>query len=318
MEFSLVTAQNPQVSILGAGALGSVYGAFLSEAGCSVTLIARNPEYVRAVNQRGLLLHQAGEERIYRKLRAVGHLREATPPDLLLVLVKGPDTEKAAQDSAAFVPPACTVLTLQNGLGNLEKLARFLPPEQLVPGVTYVGAALAGPGEVLLSGMAGTILGETDGQASARVDKVESLLKQAVMPVKTTNNIQGHMWTKLLINIATNPVAALTRLNNGALTAQEDGQALIRGLVEEAAALAHALHIKLETDDPAGSVLKLLQNAPANRPSMLQDVLRSHRTEIDSLNGAIVEKAAALGLPVPLNLTICRLVRLLDLSIEAK
>ncbi len=304
----------PKVSVLGAGALGSIYGAYLSEGGCEVTLIVRRAEEAQAINSGGLCLRRADGCKTYTRARAVFHISETPAPDLLLFLVKGPDTAEAAAGAAPYIPAGCTLLTLQNGLGNVEKISEFIPAHQIIAGVSYTGGTRIKPGEVMLGGVGPTIIGEMDSKMTPRLRRVAELIGGSGLPVQISENIQGHIWTKAIVNAAINPLAALTRLSNGRLAACEESRRLMRQLAEEGAQVASMLGIRLETDDPAAYALAVAENTGSNSASMLQDILNSRATEIESINGAIATMARKGGLETPLNRAITDMIRLLEKS----
>lgn len=314
MDYSISNAGAPVINVLGAGALGSIYGALLSEAGCEVTLIDLNKEHVRAINESGLIVRFGDSGKVYKHLRAVEHFKDAPGPDLVLLLVKSLDTEKAISGLAEYIPPSCTLLTLQNGLGNTAVIKKYFPHQQVLSGISYNSGTLLGPGEVLFGGRGLTLLGESDGTISPRVEAIKRFLDKAGLPAVISENIRGQIWTKVLVSVGINPLAALTRLTNGELATFSEGRELVSGLVAEAATLAAAMGIRLETEDPVGHVLEFARGAGRNRSSMLQDVLRRRYTEIDSINGSIVRYADELGLQVPLNLAVTRLIKLLERS----
>jgi 2-dehydropantoate 2-reductase len=316
-------AEAVSVAVLGAGALGSLYGALLALAGCRVTLVGRGNAHAAAINEHGLSLEQVGDaasRHTARKIRAVTQLREADPPDLLILLVKSYDTATALSGCARDIPPGCRVLTLQNGLGNLEAMAEFLPPERLLAGVCYIGASLPGPGRVLYTGPAPTVLGspfvsaDSGNGAVTRPQLVNlcALFSQAGLLCTPSEDIVGEIWTKMLLNAATNPLAALTRQNNIGVTAAPESQALMAALLDEIVLVARAKGIDLKVDDPLAHVRRMGELSGRTKGSMLQDVLAGRRTEILSMNGAIVREGAALGLPVPFNAAITSLILLLE------
>lgn len=322
-------AEAVSVAILGAGALGSMCGALLALGGCRVTLVGRENAHAAAINGQGLALERAGGEhppQLVRNIKVVARLREAPAPDLLIVLVKSYSTAEALAGCAADIPPGCRVLTLQNGLGNLEALAKFLPPERLLAGVCYMGASLPGPGRVLYTGPAPTMLGSplapVDAGASGYSGAISSqqlanlcaLFGRSGIPCTPSADIQGEIWSKILLNASLNPLAALTRQTNIGVTAAPESQALMAALLDEIALVARARGITLNVSDPLAHVRRMGELSGANRGSMLQDVLAGRRTEILSMNGAIAREGAALGLPTPMNDALTNLILLLEKS----
>lgn len=314
------------VAVLGAGALGSMYGALLALAGCRVTLIGRANAHAAAINENGLILERVGEEhrpQTVKNIRVLTELRELEEkPDLLILLVKSYNTAEALAGCAGAIPPACRVLTLQNGLGNLEAMAGYVPPARLLAGVCYIGASLSGPGRVRYTGPAPTLLGSplmpagSGGEAIATGQLVNlcALFSLAGVPCTPSEDVLGEIWTKMLLNASINPLAALTRQNNLGVTAAPESQALMAALLDEIVLVARAKGIALKVDDPLAHVRRMGELSGANRGSMLQDVLAGRRTEIMSMNGAVAREGAALGLATPLNDALTSLILLLEKS----
>ena len=309
------------VAVLGAGALGSLYGGALAQAGCRVTLITRRKEHLEAVNKNGL--HVAGPGRagsngpycgdIVTGIRAVRDIESAPAPDLLLLTVKSHGTKKAVEQAAQHIPSHCLVLTLQNGVGNIEIIRRHVPQARILAGVSYRGASYVAPGSIKHTGKADTVIGSLlDGQPHA--DNVRALFERVGLPCAVTRNIHGLIWTKLLVNIAINPLAALSRLSNGELALHAESTSMMRDILAEGVAVAVAKGIRLEVEDPLEHALKIATATGPNKASMLQDVMSGRRTEIESMNGAIVTEGQELGVPTPVNAMIASMIRLLEKS----
>lgn len=311
-------AEDVRVAVLGAGALGSMYGALLALGGCRVSLVGRANAHAAAINEKGLILERVGDERppqTVKNIRVATQLRElAEKPDLLILLVKSYNTAEALAGCAADIPPDCLVLTLQNGLGNLEAMAEYVPKARLLAGVCYIGASLPGPGRVLYTGPAPTLLGSPETVETRQLANLCSLFSRAGIPCTPTGEIIAEIWTKMLLNASINPLAALTRLNNLGVTASPESQALMAALLGEILLVARAKGIDLKVDDPLAHVRRMGELSGANKGSMLQDVLAGRRTEIMSMNGAVAREGAALGLPTPMNAALTNLILLLEKS----
>jgi 2-dehydropantoate 2-reductase len=314
-----------------------MYGALLARAGCRVTLIGRDNAHAASVKAGGLVLERVSDEQnpvTVKNIRVVTELRAAEAPDLLILLVKSYHTGAALAGCAGDIPPACRVLTLQNGLGNLEAMAEFVPWQRLLAGVCYIGATLRGPGRVRYTGPAPTLLGSpfaatftalgatpnTTPDASGEAISAEqlanlcALFRAAGIPCTPSQDILAEIWTKMLLNASLNPLAALTRLNNLGVTAAPESQAIMAALLDEIVLVARAKGIALKVDDPLSHVRRMGELSGSNQSSMLQDVLAGRRTEIMSMNGAVAREGAALGLPTPLNAAVTNLIRLLEKS----
>lgn len=318
MLYSITSTAKPNIHILGAGALGCIYGAQLAEAGCDVTLIARNTAHVEALNTHGLTLefpkiHNAPPSKLITKLTAVHHIREATTkPDLILLLVKGPDTVNSMVSAAPFIPSACTVLSLQNGLGNSDVMEQIIPARQVLTGISYNGGTLLGPGKVLFGGSGKTIIGEANGNDTPRINALKALFDRAHLPCIATRNILGLAWAKLVVNAGINPVAAITKLTNAQIAEDQNALDLMKALVAEALQVAEKIGVELELKNPMQHVISIAKATGNNKASMLQDILAKRKTEIDNINGIIVKKGQELQVATPVNTAITNIIKALE------
>lgn len=310
-KYSLSANPVPEVVIIGAGATGLLYGAFLSKSGCRVTMLARRQDSAEAVARGGIDLEDDGNTYNYQGIAAVTDLKDAPTPDLLIVCVKGPDTSGAVAVAAQYITPETSLLTLQNGIGNVDAIAEYIPREQIMAGVSYAGSTLLGPNRVRLAGRGPIHLGELHGGLSPRLLALAQIFERSGLKAAISDNIRGLVWTKLLVNAGINPLAALTRLKNGELASLPEGRALMSELVAEGALLAEKLGIRLDVPDPVAHTLSVARATGENAASMLQDILLGRKTEIESINGMLVKKAFELDLDLPLNRTVTMLLRLL-------
>ena len=309
-----------RVAVLGAGALGSLYGGLLALAGCEVTLISTRLAHVAAINTRGLAIETQGQELLVTNLAAVNTPREALaqgakpphlsgqPADLLLVCVKSVATANAIAEAACLVGRNTAVLTLQNGLGNVEALCTAIPRAAVMAGVAYSGSTFQEPGRIREAGRGKTIIGELDGSGSPRAAHLCAYFNAAGLPTSVSSNVEGLLWTKLMANVGINALAALTGLKNGALLEQPGIIGIMDAAVAEAMAVAKAKGIRLEVDAPQDYCRGVASNTADNYCSMVQDVQNKRRTEVESINGAIVAYGKELGVPTPVNAMLTELV----------
>ncbi len=294
-----------RLTIAGTGAMACLVGAKLAPL-ADVTLLGTWPEGVAAVRAGGVRLVEGGREAAIA-LRATHDPAECAGTELALVLVKAWQTERAARQLAACLSSGGVALTLQNGLGNLERLQEALGPERAALGITAQGATLLGPGQVRMGGAGLTTVGE-----HPRVGAAVELLRAAGFEVRLAGQVESLVWGKLAINAGINPLTALLRVPNGALLGSPERVELMEAAARETAAVAARKGIPLPFPDPALRVREVARDTAANRSSMLQDVERGRPTEIDAINGAIAREAAALGLPAPVNTVLWKLVRSLS------
>ncbi|SBW00775.1 2-dehydropantoate 2-reductase [uncultured delta proteobacterium] len=305
----------PHIAILGGGAMGCLFGAGLFEAGCDVTLIVRTEESAAVIRENGIRLDSPdGNTRTVTGIAATADYAAAAGASAVLVLVKASATEIAAKSLAPHLTANTLVVTLQNGLGNVEVLCNHLPPAQVAAGITGNGAINLGTGHIRLGGTAQTVLGEMRGGPSARLEELCVLLMKARFPTRVSENISGALWTKLMVNVGLNPVSALTGFRNGRIATDPEAFSIAAAAVREAAAVAEASGIRLETDDPVAHMRLVAEKVAANETSMLQDLRAGRMTEIEVMNGEIERRGKALGVPAPVNATLASLVRLRQIA----
>lgn len=308
-----------RIAILGAGSLGSVIGGRLAQAGHAVTLINRSEAYVEAVTRNGLMLEEAGQREVVR-LMARRSPEGLDPVDLVIVLVKSFDTEAAMRDAHALVGPETTVMSLQNGLGQEKILARLVGSKAVIAGKTYVGGVMLAPG-VVSAGTAGktTVIGALSGTLSPRVRAIAEAFGQAGLICDASTNIRGAMWDKLLVNVATGALAGITGLNYGNLYDLPEIRDIAIEAVAEAMKVACALGITLETTHPRVAWEKARSGLPFDfKTSILQSLERRVRTEIDYINGAVVQAGKQHFIPTPVNATLVACVKGLERAFAPK
>ncbi len=293
--------------IVGTGAMACLFAARLSASGSEVTLLGTWREGIEALRRGGVtLVDQEGHEQTY-PVCATDDPAECAGAHSALVLVKSWQTERAAMQLAGCLAPDGIALTLQNGMGNREKLIKALGAQRVALGVTTIGANLLGPGRVRLAG---------DGVISlsvhSRLGGMSDKLRMAGFIVETAPDPDSLLWGKLVINAAINPLTALLSVPNGALLERPTMRALMTTVAREAAAVAVALGVHLPYPDPVVAVETIARRTAANRSSMLQDVLRGAPTEIDAICGAIVTAGEQTGVPTPVNRTLWQLVKALE------
>ncbi len=303
-----------KICVLGAGALGCAIGGVLTEAGHEVWLINRNTAQVEAMSQRGLVLRSDGLDRTVRVrvvTTAAGVSPASGPADLLIVLVKSFHTAEAMHSALGLLGPETVVLSLQNGLGHVDILAGIVGGERVLAGKTYAGGTQLAPGYVE-AGTRGkrTLIGEPACGLSARATAIASAFSAAGLDTTVSDNIMGVAWDKLLINVATGALSAITRLTYGGLYSVPEVEACALAAVAEAMAVARASGVTLSIDSPA----QAWQIASAGLPyefkaSMLQSLEKGSVTEVDYINGAVVRQGALCGVPTPVNQTLVAAIK---------
>lgn len=293
-----------KVVIAGAGALGSAIGGTLACGGMEVALISANAAHVAAIGERGLTLVSPAGEQVVRAIARADY--DGLAPgwaDVVIVLVKSAETRAAIEAARPVIGAGSVVFSLQNGLGHEDVLACVIGPDQVLGGKTYAGGVMLAPGRVQAS-VAGkvTIIGEPAGGNSARAERIAEAFSGAGVPTKVSSNMRGTIWDKLLVNVATGALSALTRMTYGEMYARDDLRACALAAVDEAMAVARAQGVVLSIPDAATAWTMAAQGLPGNfRTSMLQSLEKGRCTEIDFINGAVAERGRALGIPVPVN-----------------
>jgi 2-dehydropantoate 2-reductase len=244
-------------------------------------------------------------------VQATADARQAAPLDLLLVLVKSHAMVEAARAAQPALGPITWVLTLQNGLGNVEALERVLGQERLLAGVSAQGATLLGPGRVRHAGFGPNTVTDVTGGASERAHWVADLLTAAGLQTEVTDDLAPIVWGKLVGNAAINPLSALSGRCNGDLPGSPLGP-LFDALAEETADVARAVGVQLPFHDAAAHARQMAAVTGPNRSSMLQDVERGRPTEIGALNEAVMAEGARVGVPTPYNRAVSALIRDLE------
>ncbi|MFC3097440.1 ketopantoate reductase family protein [Alteraurantiacibacter palmitatis] len=297
------------IAILGSGAMGCLFGAAFHRAGCKVTLVDVSQPHIDAINANGLELDtRAGVEHLPIPARLPAEAKG--PFDLIVVFTKTFHTLGALHGIAHAIGPDTHLLSLQNGLGNDARLAGFVPDAQVMVGASMLPSDLVGPGKVRSHGTGYSRLYPAFGGDPAMAEQVADALTRGGLPAQLDPAIHEAIWSKVIFNAAMNPLCALTRRTPGFLGASEEARATIRAVVEEGVAAAHANGRMIDAQ-PIHDLTQVSMTDHANHEaSMLQDVKAGRRTEVDAINGAIVEAAEARGLSAPVTRTLWHLVKL--------
>ncbi len=298
-----------KICVLGAGALGCAIGGALTQAGNEVWLVNRDAKHVEVMNRVGLTMRTGGVDRIV-KVRAATHASgvdlSSGPVELVIVLVKSFHTREVIESAAAIIGPDTAVLSLQNGVGHEDVLASVVGRARVLAGKTYVGGVMLAPGHVI-AGIAGkeTIIGELTGQTSERATRIAQTFHQSGLATSVSQNIMVTIWEKLFVNVATGALSGITRLSYGLLYQVPEVEACAIAAVAEAMAVATAAGIPVTTTDPRAPWVKAAAGLPFEfKASMLQSLEAGSVTEIDYVNGAVVEQGRKYGVPTPVNQTL--------------
>lgn len=306
-----------RIAVLGAGAMGSLFGGALAASGKEVWLVDVWQPHVEAIRERGLFIEKQGQVRSV-SVAATTEPAEVGPVDLLLLFTKYGSTEAAMRGAGPLLTRETRVLTLQNGIGNVDLIAQFVPRERILAGLTTLTSDLKGPGfiEDTFDGPGETYCwpaaGEPDGFAYA----IERALCEAGIRTSLTPAVTRHIWLKLVINTSLNMMAAITRLRVGDLFSHPEMRSLCLAVASEVARVAQAEGVPLSEDEAVAHLRKVAAEAAQHQPSTLIDVLQGRKTEIECLNGAVARAAARHAIPVPVTEMIVALIHTIESSYD--
>jgi 2-dehydropantoate 2-reductase len=300
------------VLIVGAGAIGSLIGARLSRTRASVSLFSTNRAHMEAVRRKGLDIEELDGSVSNYRLDAWHELEKVPPlPDLALVLVKTYSTQNAVSLVRPICSPSTVFLTLQNGIGNWERIAEIAGHEAVLAGSTAQGATLLGPGAIRHGGNGPTYIGEPGGPSSDRVMRIVEVFRESGLVTESSEEVERLIWEKLIINVGINAITGLTGIRNGFIAEMQAAAELCGWAVMEAMAVARANGFPVG-DEMVQRVIGVAKATARNRSSMGQDIDKKQRTEIDAINGAVVRFAEEAGIAAPVNRTLTALIKVLE------
>lgn len=299
------------IAVIGAGALGCLFGGRLAKCGHNVHLLHYRQPYVDQLNEEGLTIESENGETTDIAVTATTDASEVGPVDLAIVFVKSYQTQAALAEHSACIGPETNLLSLQNGLRHYDRLLDVVRENHAFAGVTYQGAVAEKPGYIRVTSTGASTFGGTDDTAAHRIGDA---LLEAGFPVELVADPRPHIWAKQLMSLPIKPLAALTHLSNGKLITTPETRELMEQIVTEAKAVAESRGIDIPMDDPMAEVVATCEGSHSHYSSMLQDVRAERKTEIDDVNGAIVDIAHEEGINVPVNELATNLVRALEKS----
>ena len=297
-----------RIAVVGAGAMGSIFGARFKEAGHDAVLVDVSRAVVDRVNADGVSVTRGDEEKVTR-IEATSDPASVAVADVVVFFVKCYHTASAAETARPLVGADTVVASLQNGWGNGDVLAGVYDPGQVVVGVTYNSGTVLELGKVAHPGVGPTFMGPFAGGSLAGAERLAGTLADGGLEAHVVATIRPEIWKKLVLNAATLPTAALTGMNAGALTAHGRMKELVSETAREAVAAARALGYEIDERERIDAIHGLLERAGTTKASMLQDFEAGRQTEIDVINGAVVKAADEKGVPVPLNRAFVALVK---------
>jgi len=305
----------PRIAVMGAGAVGCFFGGMLARAGAPVTLIGRR-QHVEAMARKGLFLESIHFQQQI-PVSVSTDAQAACDAELVLLCVKTLDTEEATKALAPHLASEAVVVSLQNGVDNVERI-RSVAKIEAISAVVYVAAEMTAPGCVKHTGSGHLIIGDLsarDGKDTRLRPKLEALARlftRVGVPCRVSENIETDLWTKLIMNCAYNAVSALSRARYAGMVSNPWARTVMRQVIEETIAVARAADVRMPGTDMVEAGWRLAETMPGAISSTAQDLARGKRTEIDSLNGYVARRGAELGVETPVNRTLHALVKLLE------
>ncbi|MCP3677012.1 MAG: 2-dehydropantoate 2-reductase, partial [Deltaproteobacteria bacterium] len=294
-----------KVAVLGAGAMGSLFGGLLAEGGLEVTLIDVWQEHIAEINNNGLKITGEGGDR-YVKLKATTDPSEIGEVDVVLVQTKARYTEEAVQGALSLCGEDTVAISFQNGLGNEDVIGQIVGREKVLGGVTAQGSGIVGPGVIRNAGNLPSHIGELDGGISTRVERIADVFTKAGLETVASDDIMKDIWKKLLANIGINAMSALCNFRVGEIFDVPETQETILEALDEAARVAKAAGVNIDVNATKDVLYSITGKGGtgSNRSGMLVDVLNKKKTEIDFINGAVVRLGKEYGIPTPVNKTL--------------
>jgi len=308
-----------KIAVIGAGAMGSMHGGYLSKTGEEVWLIDQWEDHIKAINQNGLILCNKGTEETIR-LNAASNPGDVGTADVVLFFVKSYDTDAAARTVSSIIGPDTYAMTLQNGIGNVEAIIEELGMDRVVYGTTLLGGHISSPGRVEVDvppeERVMIHMGEWGNKVSPMLQKIADALNRAGIHTEVTDNPGKNVWTKLTLICIAGTLNAVTRLRVGDLMAQDEGQELASLIAAENHMIAKKKGVELDLEELTAFVDAATAAASEHITSMLKDVLSQRKTEIGSFNEAVAIEAERMGLSAPVNRTVGLLMRIIEKTYE--
>jgi 2-dehydropantoate 2-reductase len=296
-----------RIAVVGAGAVGCLFGGRLHRSGQTVLLIHHRRSVATAMERKGISIRELSGKVVQSHVQTKTRLSRRDKPDLVLVTVKAYDSKAVASLLKKSGIHNMPVLSLQNGLGNVEELAPQLGSDSIIAGATTEGAMTTGPGEVIHTGRGMTWVGEMNGRVSDRCLVIQRAFRKAGFATIVSKNIKGVLWAKAIVNSAINPISAITCVKNGDVSRIPELREITSKVIDEGSAVARAYEILLKPD-PKSLLATVLSQTSRNKSSMLRDIEAGRKTEIRQLNGSISRLGRRLGMNTPLNDLLTKLV----------
>jgi len=289
------------IVILGAGAIGSLFGGLLSKKN-NVLLIGRKI-HVKAIKENGLKI--TGKTQLNVRISAEDSISKiGFSPDLLILTVKSYDTENAIKEAKTIIGDNTVVLALQNGLDNIEKICKIIDKKNVVAGVTTHGVISSKPGIIKHTGIGETFLGELNGKKTERIVSIVECFNRVGIETIVSQDIMKEIWYKTIINSSINSLTAIFQCKNGYLLKNQILEKLVEKICKESTNIASVDGINISYKNALEKTKQVIRNTSENQSSMFQSIKKGGRTEIESINGKLVEIGKKYHIETLLNETL--------------
>lgn len=304
-----------KIVIVGAGAIGRIFGTYLGNHGHNIIFVETQQSVVEAINNDGIGLMAYGtedtDEITYTPASAVSDPQTVNNCDLVLLTVKSFDTLAAVSSVQHLISPEAPILSLQTGLGNIEVMEKIVGRKSIIGGFTFMAGTGLSPGIVRHGGTGKTYIGELDGTKSERTRQICTALNDSGLTCQLSQRIIGRLWCKVIIFSAINPLSSILRVKNGQLLDHMESVELMKRLIDEGVEVSKAHAIDLVYPNLYDLLFDACKNTRDNLSSMLQDIINGHRTEIEALNGTIIQYGDQKGITTSTHKTVTELVKLM-------
>lgn len=295
-----------KILILGAGAIGSFFGGMLAQK-YDVTLIGREA-HINAVQKNGLKISEITKTTVYPK--ALTKISKSEKPELVIVTVKSYDTKKAIKEALPYLKHSI-VLSMQNGLNNEQIISKIIG-KNVIGGITSHGVTFVEPGIIFHAGIGETIIGELDGKSTTRINDIQQMFNSVGINCSISKNIMGQIWTKTIVNASINPITTIYRIKNGEILKNPKLIKILEEACLEGIEVAKKANVKLPRCDILKKTKNVARLTANNKSSMLQDIEKRKKTEIDAINGAIVDVGKKFDVKTPVNMRLIELVKKME------
>lgn len=299
-----------RIAVIGAGAMGSIYGGHLSQHN-DVYLVDTNQAIVDHINKNGLIVQENGQDVIYHPT-AVTSTEGLEPMDLIILFVKALFSQSALDSNRGIIGPDTCLMTLQNGSGHEDILSQFVPEDRIIIGTTEDNGAVLAPGHVRRGGEGHTNIGMLVADSSNFLPRLADTLNACGFHCHIHDNIQQLIWNKLFTNVSLSAVTGVLQVPMGFIAGNEHAWNITRRLIHEAVEVAHGLGLTADEAEITEKVRLTSENSPEGITSICADLRDGRRTEVNTISGSVVRASKKCGVPAPTHELIVELVHAME------